>query len=100
MSTSLSECFFFADHVCERTIGSGGTVGCAGSTEPLLFANALTAHFSSLRKHSYSNILKILRPKKENFQIKNSNIFHISAQNIDCGYSSTHNLCFEQKYEK
>ena len=22
-----------------------------------------------------------------NFQIKNSNIFHISAQNIDCGYS-------------
>ena len=25
--------------------------------------------------------------KKWNFQIKNSNIFHISAQNIDCGYS-------------
>ena len=25
--------------------------------------------------------------EKENFQIKNSNIFHISAQNIDCGYS-------------
>ena len=25
-------------------------------------------------------------------------IFLISAQNIDCG--STHNLCFEQKYEK
>ena len=25
--------------------------------------------------------------KNENFQIKNSNIFHISAQNIDCGYS-------------
>ena len=26
-------------------------------------------------------------PKNENFQIKNSNIFHIFAQNIDCGYS-------------
>ena len=36
--------------------------------------------------------------------------FHISAQNIDCGYSlepprrggsnENHNLCFEQKYEK
>ena len=27
-------------------------------------------------------------PKKiKNFQIKNSDIFHISAQNIDCGYS-------------
>ena len=25
--------------------------------------------------------------KIENFQIKNSYIFHISAQNIDCGYS-------------
>ena len=37
-------------------------------------------------------------------------IFHISAQNIDCGYSlepprrggsnEYHDLCFEQKYEK
>ena len=25
--------------------------------------------------------------------------FLIFAQNIDCGYSCTHNLCFEQKYE-
>ena len=49
----------------------------------------------------------------ENFQIKKkSDIFHISAQNIDCGYSlepprprrggsnEYHNLCFEQKLEK
>ena len=43
--------------------------------------------FQTLRKHAYSNILKILPPKKENFQIKNSDIFHISAQNLDCGYS-------------
>ena len=41
----------------------------------------------SLRKHAYSNILQILSPKNENFQIKNSDIFHVSAQNIDCGYS-------------
>ena len=34
---------------------------------------------------AYSNILKILPPKNENFQTKNSGI-HISAQNIDCGY--------------
>ena len=41
-----------------------------------------------LRKHAYSNILKILPlKKKENFHIKKSDIFHISAQNIDCGYS-------------
>ena len=56
---------------------------------------------SILQKHAYSNILKILQPKKEKFQIKNSDIFHIPALNIDCGYSlelprltSTHNLCF------
>ena len=30
---------------------------------------------------------KISPPKTENFQMKNSDIFHISAQNIDCGYS-------------
>ena len=40
-----------------------------------------------LRKHAYSTILEILPPKNENFQIKISDIFHISAQNIDCGYS-------------
>ena len=33
------------------------------------------------------NILKILQLKKENFQIKNSDIFHISARNIGYGYS-------------
>ena len=43
-------------------------------------------HFA-LRKHAYSNILKILQPKNENFQLKISDIFHISAQNIDCVYS-------------
>ena len=51
---------------------------------------------------------------KYKFQIKNSNIFHISAQNIDCGYSlepprfrlseavltSTHNLCFWAEIRK
>ena len=41
----------------------------------------------AVRKHAYLNTLKIFQPKKENFQIKNSDIFHISAQNIDCGYS-------------
>ena len=41
----------------------------------------------SLRKHAYSNILKILLPKKKEIsQIKNSDIVHISALNIDCGY--------------
>ena len=42
---------------------------------------------SSLRKHAYSNIYKISPPKTENFQIKNFDIFQISAQNIDCVHS-------------
>ena len=47
---------------------------------------------------------KISPPKTENFHIKNSEIFHISSQNIDCGYSlepprrggsnEYHNICF------
>ena len=41
-----------------------------------------------ITKNAYSNIFKILPPKHENFQMKNSGSFHISAQNIDC------NLCF------
>ena len=43
--------------------------------------------YFSLGKQAYSNILKISPPKNENFQIKKSDIFHIFAQNIDCGYS-------------
>ena len=42
---------------------------------------------NTLRKHAYSNILKILQPKKENFLIKILTFFHIPAQNIDCGYT-------------
>ena len=41
----------------------------------------------TLRNQAYSNILRISLLKTESFQIKNSDIFHISAQNIDCGYS-------------
>ena len=88
----------------------------------------MTKHYQTapLRKHAYWNIYKISTPKTEDFQIitktrlfkynenfttkkwkfseKNAHIFHISAQNIDCGYSlepprrgssnEYHNLCF------
>ena len=53
----------------------------------MLYGNFLISSFNALRKHTYSNILKKLTPDNENFQIKNSDTFHISAQNIDCGYS-------------
>ena len=41
----------------------------------------------TVRKHAYSNILKILPPKTENIQIKILIFFHISDKNIDCGHS-------------
>ena len=39
-------------------------------------------HFLPITK---ARLLKISPPKTENLQIKNSDIVHISAQNIDCG---------------
>ena len=51
------------------------------------FDFSCTLSGKTLRKHAYLNILKILPPKNENFQIKNSYILHISYQNIDCGYA-------------
>ena len=49
----------------------------------------LYSKLHTLRKQAYSNIQKILpqKKKKKSFRIKNSDILHISAQNIDCGYS-------------
>ena len=55
-----------------------------------------------ITKTQLFNILKISPPQTENFQIKKSDIFHISAQNIECGYSleavltRTHNLCLSR----
>ena len=40
-----------------------------------------------LRKHAYSYILKISPPKTESFQIKKSDFFYFSGQNIGCGYT-------------
>ena len=45
----------------------------------------ISPHYENMPIQIYR---KSLTPKKnENFQIKNANIFLISAQNIDCGYS-------------
>ena len=54
-----------------------------------IYIPGLNPRFSylALRKQAYSNILNILPPRDENFQIKIQIIFLISSQNIDCGYS-------------
>ena len=53
----------------------------------LIVSGILWNRGKTLRKHAYLNILKNLPPKNENFKIKNYDIFHISVQNIDFGYS-------------
>ena len=55
-----------------------------------------------LRKHAYSNILKISPPRNWKFSDKNSDIIHISAQNIDCEavLTSTHNVWFWAEIRK
>ena len=61
---------------------------CPSSFLPLMSREGELFVLWPLRKHAYSTILKILpQKKKEIFQIKNSDMFHISAQNIDCEYS-------------
>ena len=50
-------------------------------------SSQITPGYSALRKHAYSNIYRKFHLQSENFQIKNSDIFYISVQNIDCGYS-------------
>ena len=44
---------------------------------PKLTCLAQKTCYFTLRKHAYSNILKILPPKNENFQIKKSDIIFI-----------------------
>ena len=91
MSTRVMTCSFLSNFVgvgLRLTIFGGNvssdsakcTLFCFHTDRNLLFNQ-------TLQKHAYSKILKISQPKKENFQIKNADIFHISAQNINCGYS-------------
>ena len=47
----------------------------------------MPCHLNITKTRPFKYIKKISPPKTENFQIKNSEIFHISAQNIDYGYS-------------
>ena len=63
----------------------GPWLDCEDAQADLGFANETGDNLNALRKHAYSNILKISPSKNEKFQIKNSDIFLISAQNVDCG---------------
>ena len=55
---------------------------------PRYYDSALTPLvFEDITKTRLFKYMENFASKNENFQIKKSNIFHISAQNIDCGYS-------------
>ena len=84
---------FYYRHVTRHSVYRARVNHCAyvavifmSSTLIGLVSNVSTCPFT-LRKHAYPNILKISPPKTGSFQTKNTDIFHISAQNIDCGYS-------------
>ena len=49
-----------------------------------VIVNKLFYYYENMPNQIY---WKFYHQKNENFRIKNSDIFHISAQNIDCGYS-------------
>ena len=54
------------------------------------YVHAVAVAFSLLaitKTRLFKYIENFTTIKIENFQIKNPDIFHISAQNIDCGYS-------------
>ena len=67
----------------------------------------LSTHYENTPIQIY---LEFYHQKNENFQMKNSGSFHISAQNIDCGYflelldeavlTSTHTLWFWAEIRK
>ena len=54
-----------------------------------IYKKTLPYSWSTLQKHAYPNILKVLPPKnkRKKSEKNKSDIFHISAQNIDRGYS-------------
>ena len=84
-------CFCFANMQCDHFY-------CQFTTSSF---KRLDVNITKTRLFKYT---ENFNTKNENFQIKNSDIFHISAQNMDCGYSlepprrggsnEYHNLCF------
>ena len=71
---------------------------------------ARCGYFHHITKTCLFKYIENITTKNENFQIKSSDIFHIFAQNIDCGYSleplhrggsnEYHNLCFWAELRK
>ena len=98
----IDTCILPGRHICQ--------IAFSFFLSRVYFKRKVFATEVAIMKNAYSNKLKILQPKTENFQVKTSDIFHVSAQNIDCRYSLEPprrggsneylNLCFLAKQDK
>ena len=75
------------DGLCQGT-----RARCTNASKLDTLKKFLLVKYKGIINHHYENTpiqihRKFYHEKMAIFQIKNSNIFHISAQNIDCGYS-------------
>ena len=87
-------------HYCNRKKNSLWKIECTAAKPGL----------RSITKHALFKYIEKFTTKNWKFSDKNSDIFHISAQNIDCGYSlepprrdgsnEYHNLCFWAEIRK
>ena len=75
---------FLIIHYCQTTHGKNRHTHVTG--EPLNQPGNIISYYENTPIQIYGKF-HLQNQKTENFQIKNSDVFHISAQNIDCGYS-------------
>ena len=101
----------FASHVCTTFAGQDQRPE-SQSYAFIHFEPGVGDGWNEVKNYHYETCLfkymKILLPKYEHFHLRKSDLFHISAQNIDCGYlqsmffsrnkktneTSNYNLCF------
>ena len=71
-------------YILPSTPGFQGAVGSTSGITGITNSNPISA-ITKTRLFKYTE--NLITKKIENSQMKNSNIFHISAQKEDCGYS-------------
>ena len=67
--------------------GGGGGLRFVIVALPGLFSYLVLLRSGFITKTRLFKCIKQITPKTENSQVKTPDIFHISVQNIDCGYS-------------
>ena len=96
MATRI-ECFFFSSEIKQHKLWLVSVASMLQYVDPFwrieysdltVWVCRLICNVNCITKtRLYKYIENFTTKEKENFQIKKSDIFHYSAQNIDCGYS-------------